>query len=60
MYLHALTSTIAAAMSEAIKDAMATQHEASVARDTAAAQQVKQVVEQEISTITTGRQGRNP
>lgn len=47
-------------MSEAIKDAMATQHEASVARDTAAAQQVKQVVEQEISTITTGRQGRNP
>ncbi len=59
--IHALTSTIAAAVSEAVKDAMAAQNQASVLpRDTTAAQRVERVVEQEISAITSGTQGANP
>ena len=61
--LQALTSTIAAAVSAAVKDAMATQHQASVpASTTTALGQVDHLVNEEISNLTqpTGTQGADP
>lgn len=61
--LQALTSTIAAAVSAAVKDAMATQHQASVPASTTTARgQVDHLVNEEISNLTqpTGTQGADP
>lgn len=61
--LQALTSTITAAVSAAVKDAMATQHQASVpASTTTALGQVDHLVNEEISNLIqpTGTQGADP
>ena len=61
--LQALTSTIAAAVSSAVKDAMATQHQASApVNSTTALDQVEHLVDEEISHFTqpTGTQGVAP
>lgn len=61
--LQALTSTIAAAVSAAVKDAMATQHQASApGNSTTALGQVEHLVDEEISHLTqpTGTQAADP
>ena len=61
--LQALTGTIAAAVSAAMKDAMASQHQASVpGSSTTAPDQVEHLVHKEISNLTqpTGTQGTGP
>ena len=61
--LQALTGTIAAAVFAAVKDAMASQHQASVpGSSTTALGQVEHLVHEDISNLTqpTGTQGADP
>ena len=63
LILQALTSTIATAVSAAVKDGMATQHQASTpGNSTTALGQVEHIVDEEISNLIqpTGTQGVDP